>query len=285
MSTQEQYDLIDRYLFNQLSEEDLAKILKLEAEDPQFAQAIKIHRFEHQAMESMGEEYLRKTIANWEILPEEDLIAYANTEEENAIEQTGKIKRLYPSRWLIAASIALLATLGWWLLETQFSQKALVTAFYEDYEQDWADNRTLRRSTDPVKNGNTGSPVAKVLKKGEALYKKGEYEPAIKELNSIQKGEPEYALAQIITGMSLSGLHKYDEAIKTFQYLKTNDNGGSVYVEETAEWLETLTRLINRKSDNEGKRLLKKIAMDNTHIYYNPAKKLQQKLNSSWMKR
>ena len=254
MKGNKNFDRIEAYLFDQMTEEE-KKQFELElAENAELANELALHRLEHRSMRMLLHTDLRANMAEWQ--KEKDAAA---TETEGSAKLVSFRRRILA--FAAAACVLLLAGffVNRWLAAPDFSGMA----------------DKLFEETSPTVRGS--SPAAPATGLAEALVsmQQKDYAQALVQLQAVTdtsyrdlslflRGECHYR-----TGDYPAAVHDFQELIRA-SALPAN--------RQKAEWYLLLTYLKTDRKGSSFNSLLQKILSEPGHAFYPEAVRLQQTL-------
>lgn len=216
--------LIEKYILNKLTTEEKAVFEELLKKDTDFKNEVKLH--------SNLKEVIKK----------EDALNFRNLISD--IEDNNTIKKRSYTKWLVAASIAVLFGLTYFLTENnKTSTNNLFTDYFEPY----------RNVIQPIERGNSQQDEKTI---SFTAYENGEYEKAIELFTKLYTNTKEsYYL--FYKANALLKLEKANDAVPLLlEHLKTKDT-----LTEKSQWYLALAYLkLNNKV--EAKKVLKKVIAD-----------------------
>jgi len=198
-------DLIDRYLFGQLTAQEEKEILVRRDSDPEFATALKERQSIFSGLEALGNEKMKEEIKD----------------------QAAPTRKL--SVWItMAAAIALLVFFAWqFLFPATVSSADLFAQSYEPY----AASITTRDVA-----------VIENLQKADAYYKAKEYETAIPFLIEAHKSQPNNSNLELTLGNAFLTTGQIEKAKTYFEAIIRR--GDALYLDQ-ARWYLALSCLKN----------------------------------------
>lgn len=215
----ENLDLIDRYFENSLSPKEQKLFNDLLQNNSDFKE------------EYLFQKDLKKVI---KISQHEELKSTLSQIEEKADNNYGFT--MIPKKWMIAASLAIIATLGVWGIKSLFYPSN--EAIFEEYFQ--ADRNTVH----PVVRGEI---IKTIENRAFAAYEAQDYYKAINLFNSVKNPNDAYIL--YYKGLCFLALDKKEEAITLLKQVGTSidSENDSINFNEKANWYLALAYL---KKDN-----------------------------------
>lgn len=191
----ERETLLEKYIQGELTEKEWREFDALLKEDSDFKSDVDFHTDLKRVAEAEDDDYFKEMLSDFE--------AQARTENS--------IKKRFPTKWLVAASIALIAGLAYFFtVDSSASTQDLFVSNFEPY----------RNVVHPIVRGEEGQ-----TKKTNAFaaYQTGDYETALPLLDELYTNtkEPYYLFYR---ANALIELNRAKEAVPLLQqHLKTND--------------------------------------------------------------
>lgn len=217
----ENHDLIDRYFENSLSPKEQKLFNDLLQNDSGFKN------------EFLFQKDLKKVIA---VSQQEELKSTLSHIEENVKKKS--LFRLVPKKWMVAASLLLITTLGIWSVKSLYYPSNEV--IYEDYFQ--ADRNTVQ----PVVRGENLNTIEY---RAFVAYEAQDYYKAINLFNSVKTPDEAYII--YYKGLCFLALEKSDEAIALLTEVATKPalEGKSADFREKANWYLAMAYLKNNETE------------------------------------
>ena len=172
-------DIIDRYLHNQLSDEELLEVKKRLAEDAAFKAEVAEREAIHHGILAFGNEELKTEL---------DLIHQEEVEKKKVVKPEVKTpRRIIP--WSIAAAITviLIALAYLFFPKDTMNNNDLFTKYYAPYKTSIAER---------------GSTVADKLIQIEQLYQQKSFNEVIPLVDDVMKSQGTNAKLQLILGIA-----------------------------------------------------------------------------------
>ncbi|MBX2828795.1 MAG: hypothetical protein KTR22_11570 [Flavobacteriaceae bacterium] len=260
-----EYQMIERYFLDEMSEEERSDFEKKMKEDPEFKERVAMHTFLHQMEDEeawpdleIDTEELKNEAA---LFREEDTVAFA--EKLKAFcdtEQPSVPKKGLPwnRKWIGAvAALLLLALFVFYPKEPSLSE------LYNDY-QNW----------DNLPSLVTKSDASDTLKELEYRFRDSNYEGVIDMADQIHfSANSGYAQASLYVGVAYLELGQYEAAISQFDALINSESLDF----HKGFWYQALTYL--KKEDKENcMGVLELISENPTYFMHMEAKALLKKL-------
>ena len=237
------YELIARYLEGDLNAEELHDFEEKLKNDVEFSEDVRLYQEIENSLEqdfdnANSEDELRKTLKK---------LAQKNNSTSN---QTKVFVLRHYSKWLVAASIALVAGLFFF---------RNTTPTYADYNQHQKMEISVRGSS------------SEMLVKAQEAFNKKDYHLANVHLSRLSEYYKDNAELQLYYGISLLETDQYDLANIVF----TNIAKSSSILKDEAHWYLALTAL-KQKDNKTCKKYLLKIPEESE--FYDRAKSLIKRL-------
>lgn len=221
------HDLIDRYFENSLSPEEQKLFNDLLQNDATFKE------------EFLFQKDLKQVIA---VSQQEELKSTLSYIEENV--QKNSRFMIVPKKWMVAASLLLITTLGIWTVKNLYYPSN--DAIYETYFE--VDRNTIQ----PVVRGESLNTIEY---RAFVAYEAQDYYKAINLFNSVKNPDENYII--YYKGLCFLALEKTDKAIALLSNVAntTTIDGKSADLEEKANWYLALAYLKNNETENAISRL------------------------------
>lgn len=231
------YDLIDRHIRNELTEEERIQIATLVENDPEFVKELTLHT------------EIKSAVADKDLLDFKQKIAESHERytSNTVVEKKQRTIALYLK---IAASILLVMSVGafFWLSEKNSTHQELFEAYFIPYEA-------------PVNFRSDTSPYTdEDWKQALMLYDNKQYVEAIPYLNKVVAEKPGNTLALFLRGVSYLAIDSMAAAEKDFNAIIIQEN--NLFAEQ-AKWYLALTYLKADKVE-PAKALLHELAKEKT---------------------
>lgn len=211
----ENLDLIDRYFKNSLSPQDQKLFNELLQNDSEFKEEFVFQRDLKKVLSSIQEDELKTTLTHF---------------EEKA-EKKPSLKFI-PKKWLVAASILIVFSLGIWGVKSTFypSNEALYAQYFQ------ADENTVV----PIVRGDE---IHSIEYRAFVAYEESNYHKAINLFNSVINPEETYIL--YYKGLCYLSLDKFEEALSLMTQVIENQSLGKEPFEFTnrAHWYSALAHI------------------------------------------
>lgn len=249
-TTEETYDLIDRYLSDQLNEAEKAEFEKVQREDASLRAEVALHR---ELAESMTEE---KVIQFSQLLGNVDKEQFLDTTSEAKIKAL--FQRIRPFHYIsIAAGIALLVSTFLLFQDTPpLSPEALLT---DNYEQP-----RMRLSV-------RGGEKEILTSKANSAYQSRDFEEVISLLQELQQLDSANSEYPFFEGVSRLNLRQGEEAVQIFDVI-INQPTTSRFLQE-AQWYRGLA-FLEIGAITRAQVAFQEIANDPQHYFYDKAQKI-----------
>lgn len=220
------YDLIERHIQSELTDEEAKQVEELRAKDPSFAHEIEIHKDIHYALAD------KDLHAFKQILTEADKTYFTS------IKTTPPEKRVVPFYLKIAATITLVIGLSatlYFIKTTAVTKDNLFDTYFSPYDA-------------PVNFRSSNSPyVDNDLKQALTFYDEGKYQNAIPYLNRVVTAKPENRLALLLRGVSYLASGNTAKAELDFNTIIQHQQ--NMFVDQ-ATWYLALTYLRQGKKND-----------------------------------
>lgn len=213
------YDLIDRYFEGDLSKRELQDFQSKLAKDTDFAATFAVEQDLIAGIEAFANQDLK---VNLQQIHQEEIV------NKKVSTSKAKVVQMQTFRWLaLAASLALLATVGiWWLSSTPSSQDVFA-AHYET----------------PAFGTTRGGTTAD-LQAIQTYYNDKDYSKAITTMTAYLEEQPNDENTRLSLGISYLETAQFEAAIQTFQSL-----ANSTKLNDQAAWYLAMTYLKTEKID------------------------------------
>ena len=192
---EERFELIDRYFENALSPKERLEFNDLLQNEESFRKEFLFHKNLKKAIKQHQNEELKETLGKFE----SNLNRYSRFS-------------IVPVKWLAAASLALVLSLGSWMVKNYVfpSNERIFASYYEPYP-----NTVL-----PIVRGDE---LHTIEYRAFLAYEAGEYHKAINLFNSVENSEDKYI--QFYKALCLLSVDKTDEAIQALIPLTKSSPG------------------------------------------------------------
>ena len=221
------HDLIDRYFENSLSPKEQNIFNDLLQNDSDFKN------------EFLFQKDLKKVIA---VSQQEELKSTLSHIEEHVKKKS--LFMIVPKKWMVAASLLLITTLGLWSVKSLYYPSNEV--IYKDYFQ--VDRNTIQ----PVVRGES---LKTIEYRAFVAYEAQDYYKAINLFNSVKTPDEAYII--YYKGLCFLALEKSDEAIALLSEVATKQglDGKSADFKEKANWYLAMAYLKNNETEKAISRL------------------------------
>ncbi len=221
------HDLIDRYFENSLSPKEQNLFNDLLQNDSDFKN------------EFLFQKDLKKVIA---VSQQEELKSTLSHIEEHVKKKS--LFMIVPKKWMVAASLLLITTLGLWSVKSLYYPSNEV--IYKDYFQ--VDRNTIQ----PVVRGES---LKTIEYRAFVAYEAQDYYKAINLFNSVKTPDEAYII--YYKGLCFLALEKSDEAIALLSEVATKQglDGKSADFKEKANWYLAMAYLKNNETEKAISRL------------------------------
>ncbi len=221
------HDLIDRYFENSLSPKEQNLFNDLLQNDSDFKNEFLFQKDLKKVIAFSQQEELKSTLSH--------------------IEEHVKKKSLFmivPKKWMVAASLLLITTLGLWSVKSLYYPSNEV--IYKDYFQ--VDRNTIQ----PVVRGES---LKTIEYRAFVAYEAQDYYKAINLFNSVKTPDEAYII--YYKGLCFLALEKSDEAIALLSEVATKQglDGKSADFKEKANWYLAMAYLKNNETEKAISRL------------------------------
>ena len=229
------HDLIDRYFENSLSPKEQNLFNDLLQNDSDFKN------------EFLFQKDLKKVIA---VSQQEELKSTLSHIEEHVKKKS--LFMIVPKKWMVAASLLLITTLGLWSVKSLYYPSNEV--IYKDYFQ--VDRNTIQ----PVVRGES---LKTIEYRAFVAYEAQDYYKAINLFNSVKTPDEAYII--YYKGLCFLALEKSDEAIALLSEVATKQglDGKSADFKEKANWYLAMAYLKNNETEKAISRL--SLIINNPH--------------------
>ena len=251
----DQFDLIEAWLGNELSEEAKQAVEARMAADPDFKDAVGKHKYAHQLLINAASANVKSQL--------EDLRKNNLHKSKKRLTVTNKQKlRL---RWFtVAASILLFAIIGsWWWSWQNFSTKALITEYGVAYP------------AGPLR-GNTQAETT--FQQAMHAYSQKNYTEARQLFANIHPSDNNQIEISFYLGHTYFQLAEYENAITAYQKVI---GARDIRFQAAAEWYYLLS-LLGSEQEEQFQQMADKLAQDSQHAYRQQLINLQHDLSSTF---
>ncbi len=236
------FELIERYLSNDLSPEELSSFNKRLESDKSFAQDVENQRLTHKASDIYSQLKTKEKVR----------------ESLNKVLESEKSKR---RRLLsIAATIAILIITGFgFIVSTNYSNQSLADANFDLY---------------PDRITTMGNATDEQLAAGMKAYNEKEFEKVIELFSELPATLPESDFIKLYTAIAFMEINQIDSAKNIFQQLIDSKSTQA----DVAQWYLALAYL--KSSDSENAKLLLQQIVIQKGFQSKKAAKILKKLES-----
>lgn len=237
-------DLIDRYFENSLTPKEQHLFDHLLQNDSEFKS------------EFLFQKDLKKVIASNQM---QELKSTLTDIEERV--QKDKSFMLLPKKWMVAASLLLVTSLGIWGVKTTYfpSNEAIYTEYFSP----------CRNTVQPIERGET---IQTIEYRAFVAYEAKNFHKAINLFNSVKNSEEAYI--NYYKGLCMLQLEKTDDAIELLAPIASarSLDGKSANFNKKARWYLALAYLKNNQT-KKAQGQLSLIVNDNSSDYKKEASK------------
>lgn len=221
------FDLIDRYFDNSLSPKEQLLFNDLLLNDPDFKNEFVFRKDLKKVIAASQQEDLKSTLGQF----------------ENKIQRSSRLMFL-PKKWLVAASIMILASVGIYSVKSTYYPSN--NAIYEMYFQ------SCRNTIQPVVRGENPNTIEN---SAFVAYEAHDYHKAINLFNSV--ADPDAAYINFYKALSYLEIDRSSKAIELLLPISkaTNLQGKSANFSEKANWYLALAYLKNQENHKAIKEL------------------------------
>ncbi len=223
----ENHDLIDRYFENTLSPKEQQLFNDLLQNDSDFKEEFVFQKDLKQVIAVSQQEELKSTLSHI----------------EEKVQKSSRFM-IIPTKWMVAASLLLITTLGIWSVKNLYYPSNEV--IYQDYFQ--VDRNTVQ----PVVRGES---LKTIEYRAFVAYEAQDYYKAINLFNSVKTPDEAYII--YYKGLCFLALEKSDEAITLLSEVATKPglDGKSADFREKANWYLAMAYLKNNETEKAISRL------------------------------
>lgn len=221
-TNQETMEWIDRYLLEQLDQDELRQFHKQMEEDIDFRTLVMNQK---QEMEVVEEYNLRQSMETY----------------HKEISEEGRFKKFSPKSWAIAASILLLASFSLWTIYNKDTSSDAQKIFSDNFKPDPGLPTTMGKTTDYE------------FYLGMVSYKQKKYAEAISQWEPLYAAAPQNDTITYFLGVAHLAIGDTHQAEK---YLEISSGKKDVAFKEESDYYLALTYLKENKI-KEAKELLK----------------------------
>lgn len=246
MATENEIELIEKYLNNELSKTESQSVNKMIRED-----------------EELSNEFQRRQTAHLSL---DYMIAKDLKTQLQEMETQGKVVSIKKRRnrrmfiYSIAASILFLIGAFYFIFPSNtMDGSELALSYYESPDFSIRGNDSAISGQESLNNGITA-------------FESGNFEQAIQRFEMIQTNNPYYVLSRYYLGHSFFAQKAFGQASENFRLVK---EANDLRYSEEAEWYELLSCLAN---DENCEHLLDNIVADENHSYHSQATKIRKQL-------
>lgn len=241
----EYLDRIEQYMKGKMSSSEAKKFEDDLANDPDLNSAYERYNVADHALELAVEEHLKQQLEVW---------------SEGNKETKPTIRRLWLRRLAVAASVLLLATATLWLFNRDQMPSGEFTALhFERFDQE------LTRS----------QAVPNSLYDGFTLFENGQIQPAIDFFESVaDTAENNYAVQFVLGDL----YYQRGDISLAKDRMEAIVDAGSLFWIEKAQ-LNYLLLCLESAWTDKAEKILNTILADESHPYYNEARKIKSRVN------
>lgn len=265
--TEEIYDLIERYQAGTLEGEELAGFESDLANDPELRATLALVQDVDAVLEDGEAMAFSQTVSE----AADSFFADSQAEElqSSTISEESSSRRRFPAWLAVAASVALLAVAGYFILNRGgMNASELFLEHYDLYEAPSA----FRGDGNPALGEDSLKTVA--YTEAFAAYKKGDFELAIPQFEEILAVYPDEKMVHLYLGLSQLELGAVDESILEFSVLA---DGGYSPFQQSARWYLALAYL--KQDNDQAARKWLDVLAGKKGAYQNPAQKIIEELD------
>lgn len=233
------FELIERYLSNDLSEEELRSFEERLKTDKVFAQEVENQRLTHKATDVFAQIKTKEKIK----------------ESYDAVLKSEKNNRRTLLRIAAAVVVLIIAGIGFFA-PSNYSNQALVDSNLETY---------------PDRITTMGTTPDEQLAAGMKAYNEKDFEKALELFSQLPETLPEKDLVDLYSGIALIETNQFENAITIFQQMIDSNSPQT----DVAQWYLALTYLQSNDIEN-AKSLLNKIVSQNGYQSKNAAQLLKK---------
>ena len=232
---------IEKYLNQQLSEEEVEKFKNKLDSDEAFRQEFEDYKKIFSGFKTLRHEKFEAKLREW------DAAEPLDTSQENSTSSSGKI------RWLgkiaAAASIVLVLGLGWWAMMDQSSPLQTFTE---------SQSKLISMHTDGEKSGDLLEETRLILQNAQTDYANSNFAEGREKVKNIPADNSAYLEAQYLIGHASFKLGEYNQSIQAFENLLDHSDIETFKKREDASWtyLLALSQLYIQEPTEENARQL-----------------------------
>ena len=207
------HDLIDRYFENSLSPKEQELFNDLLQNNSEFKTVFRLGAFQRENISQKQQEDLKSTLI-----------------EIESRSQKSSMLMLIPKKWMVAASLLILTSLGIWGVQSTYfpSNEAIYANYFEP----------SRNTVQPIVRGENLNTIEY---RAFVAYEAQNYHKAINLFNSVQN--PNEAYINFYIGISYLAINKPEEAIEVLKPIskQTKLEGQQEGFNKKAQWYLALT--------------------------------------------
>lgn len=260
--SEEQYELIEAYLTNELSEKDKAAFESDMRADAELASEVDRQRELRLGLRALGiERALQRAEADYKASVASD---------SPDINSPVSIRPLLNWRyWAVAASVAILLSIGYYSYQARTDREAEL-AYNEAFASESGDEllKGFRR-------GSRSKTADKQLLDALTKYKAGKYDQVIEQLITMPVDKQTIYYKNYLLGLSYLA---NNQALESISPLKMAIQAPDATIRQKAEWFLALAYV--KSNENElAQPILAKISNDDANPFHSLAQKVLQKIN------
>jgi len=264
---EEIYDLIERYQAGVLEGEELAAFESDLASDPELRSTLALVQEVDSVLEDGDAMAFSDTISE---------VADSYFEETSDSGQSDRIaedeepkRRRFPGWLAVAASVAVLAVAGYFILNRGgMTSGELFLEHYDLYEAPGA----FRGNGNPAVGEDSMMTLA--YTEAFAAYNKGEFQQAVPQFEEIRDAYPEEKMPHLYLGLSHLEMESVDQAIVEFLVLA---DGNYSPFQQSARWYLALA-FLKQNNEQAARKWLETLA-GKQGVYQNPAREIMEELD------
>jgi len=255
--SEEQYELIEAYLTNELSEKDKAAFESDMRADAELASEVDRQRELRLGLRALGiERALQRAEADYK----------ASVASDSPVSIRPLLNWRY---WAVAASVAILLSIGYYSYQARTDREAEL-AYNEAFASESGDEllKGFRR-------GSRSKTADKQLLDALTKYKAGKYDQVIEQLITMPVDKQTIYYKNYLLGLSYLA---NNQALESISPLKMAMQAPDASIRQKAEWFLALAYV--KSNENElAQPILTKISNDDANPFHSLAQKVLQKIN------